>query len=155
MTPRHHVKVNMSVVKGGQFTMHILLGIHLPSIGILIVHMRRQHTLLTNTIWFPILVRQSRYKETGLWFNIRKSHCGDKTVVRSSYLHNGISYTGKMSSLYWIRAQFSISYIMRISLYADHWQLDCLINYSIKITPKTSSRFCIGGQLWGESTKGQ
>ena len=47
----------------------------------------------------------------GPWFNIkmssyqyRKSHCGDKTVVRSSYLHNGISYTDKMSSLYWIRA---------------------------------------------------
>ena len=46
------------------------------------------------------------------WFNIkmssyqyRKSHCGDKTFVRrTSYLHNGISYTGKMSSLYWIRA---------------------------------------------------
>ena len=34
----------------------------------------------------------------------RKSHCGDKMVVRSSYLHNGISYTGKMTSLYWIRA---------------------------------------------------
>ena len=34
-----------------------------------------------------------------------KFHCGDKTVVRSSYLHNGISYTGKMTSLYWIRAQ--------------------------------------------------
>ena len=51
-------------------------------------------------------------KPPGPWFNIkmpsyqyRKSHCGDKTVVRSSYLHNGISYTGKMSSLYWIRAQ--------------------------------------------------
>ena len=48
----------------------------------------------------------------GPWFNIkmssyryRKSHCGDKTVVRSSYLHNGISYTGKMTSFYWIRAQ--------------------------------------------------
>ena len=47
----------------------------------------------------------------GPWFNIkmsscqcRKSHCGDKTVVRSSYLYNGISYTGKMSSLYWIGA---------------------------------------------------
>ena len=47
----------------------------------------------------------------GPWFNIkmssyqyRKSHCGDKTVVRSSYLHNGITYTGKMSSLYWIAA---------------------------------------------------
>ena len=48
---------------------------------------------------------------SGSWFNIkmpyyqcRKSHCEDKTVVRSSYLHNGISYTGKMTSLYWIRA---------------------------------------------------
>ena len=46
--------------------------------------------------------------EPGPWFNIemssyqyRKSHCGDTTVVRSSYLHNGISYTGK-TSLYWI-----------------------------------------------------
>ena len=45
----------------------------------------------------------------GPWFNIkmssyryRKSHCGDKTVVRSSYLHNEISYSGKMASLYWI-----------------------------------------------------
>ena len=37
-------------------------------------------------------------------YQYRKSHCGDKTVVRSSYLHNGISYTGKTTSLYWIRA---------------------------------------------------
>ena len=51
----------------------------------------------------------------GGWFNIkipsyqyRKSHCGDKTVVRSSYLHNGISYTGKMTSLYWIRVLASL-----------------------------------------------
>ena len=51
----------------------------------------------------------------GPWFNIkmssyqyRKSHCGDKTVVRSSHLHNGISYTGKMTSLYWIRAQAQV-----------------------------------------------
>ena len=51
------------------------------------------------------------YLNPGPWFNIkissyqyRKTHCGDKTVVRSSYLHNGISYTGKMSSLYWIGA---------------------------------------------------
>ena len=41
----------------------------------------------------------------GAWFNsqmssyqCRKSHCGDKTVVRSSYLHNKISYTGTMTS---------------------------------------------------------
>ena len=46
---------------------------------------------------------------SGAWFNIkmspyqyRKSHCGDKTVIRSYYLHNEISYTGKMTSLYWI-----------------------------------------------------
>ena len=48
---------------------------------------------------------------SGPWFNkkmlsyqYRKSHCGDKTVLQPSYLHNGISYTGK-TSLYWIRAQ--------------------------------------------------
>ena len=39
----------------------------------------------------------------------RKSHCGDKTVVRSSYLHNGVSYTGKNISLYLIRAQYHLN----------------------------------------------
>ena len=34
-------------------------------------------------------------------YQYRKYHCGDKTVARSSYLHNGISYTGKMAALYW------------------------------------------------------
>ena len=38
-------------------------------------------------------------------YQYRKSHCGDKTILRSSYLHNGISYTGKTICLYWIRAQ--------------------------------------------------
>ena len=44
----------------------------------------------------------SRFTEPGTRFNIkmsyqyRKSHCGEKTVVRSSYLHNGISYIGKI-----------------------------------------------------------
>ena len=37
-------------------------------------------------------------------YQYKKSHCGDKTILRSSYLHNGISYTGKMTSVYWIRA---------------------------------------------------
>ena len=47
----------------------------------------------------------------GGWINIKmssdqykKSHCGDKTILRPSYLHNGISNTGKTASLYWIRA---------------------------------------------------
>ena len=26
-------------------------------------------------------------------------------ILQPSYLHNGISYTGKMTSLYWIKAQ--------------------------------------------------
>ena len=30
-------------------------------------------------------------------YQYRKSHCGDKTILRSSYLHNAISCTGKMS----------------------------------------------------------
>ena len=52
----------------------------------------------------------------GHWFNIkmtsyqyRKSHCGDKTILRPSYLRNGISNTGKMTSLYWIRALETMS----------------------------------------------
>ena len=51
--------------------------------------------------------------EAGPRFNIkmssyqyRKSHCGDKTILRPSYLHNGISYTGK-TSLYWFSPQVS------------------------------------------------
>ena len=33
-----------------------------------------------------------------------KSHCGDKEVSLLSYLYKGISYTGKTTSLYWVRA---------------------------------------------------
>ena len=58
---------------------------------------------------------------SGPWFNIkmspyqyRKSHCGDKTILRPSYLHNGISHTGKKTYLYWISLPWSplnISYM--------------------------------------------
>ena len=48
---------------------------------------------------------------SGPWFNkkmssyqYRKSHCGDKTILQPSYLHNGIPYTGKTTSLYWFGA---------------------------------------------------
>ena len=69
----------------------------------------------------------------GPWFNIkmssyqyRKSHCGDKTILRPSYLHNGISYTSKMSSLYWIRAQvifkFNGFYGSASGVSLEHWQ---------------------------------
>ena len=69
----------------------------------------------------------------GPWFNIkmlsyqyRKSHCGDKTVVRSSYLHNGISHTGKMVSLYWIR---TLGYIfVTLQWRQNDQQIDGLFN---------------------------
>ena len=84
------------------------------------------------------------------WY--RKSHCGDKTVVRSSYLHNGISYTGKMTSLYWIMALVSFwhfhvmlncnmvnchllleygdyFYYNLVSLWHIHVMLDCIFSY--------------------------
>ena len=67
----------------------------------------------------------------GPWFNIkmisyqyRKSHCGDKTILRPSYLHNGISYTGKMSSLYWIRAQICVDQL-------DHDSCRCSGTYFV------------------------
>ena len=63
----------------------------------------------------------------GPWFNIkmtsyqyRKSHCGDKAVVRSSYLHNGVSYTGKMTSLYWTSPQ-------------PHWWMDHVLGIELSI----------------------
>ena len=50
--------------------------------------------------------------DSGGWRNMniisyqqRKSHSGDKTFLRPSCLHNGISYAGKMIYLYWIRSQ--------------------------------------------------
>ena len=53
----------------------------------------------------------------GPWFNIKmssyqysNSHCGDQTILRPSYLHNGISHTGKTPSLYWIKAQVCIAW---------------------------------------------
>ena len=63
-----------------------------------------------------LIISEVLWHSPGPRFNIkmtsyqyRKSHCGDKTAVRSSYLYNGISYTGKMTSLYWIRAVGAIS----------------------------------------------
>ena len=73
--------------------------------------------------WYDLI--SSEY--SGPWFNIkmssyqcRKSHRGDKTIIGSSYLHNGISYTGKMSSLYWISALVSKPVILW-SLQSPRW----------------------------------
>ena len=38
------------------------------------------------------------------WALIQYTDCGDKMILWLSYLHNWISYTGQMTSLYWIGA---------------------------------------------------
>ena len=80
----------------------------------------------------------------GPWFNIkitsyqyRKSPCGDKTIFRPSYLHNGISYTGK-TSIYWIWGQ-----------YLTTTKPNC-VHISLKYpVPEISSWSSAGPDCWG------
>ena len=66
------------------------------------------HRLRPNPERIPVLnnVRRSgpRFNINMTSYQCRKSHCGDKMILRPSYLHNGLSYINKMISLYWIRA---------------------------------------------------
>ena len=52
----------------------------------------------------------SRFNVKMLSYQYRKSHCGDKTVIRTSFLHNDISYIGKTASLYWFSPLFLFNY---------------------------------------------
>ena len=78
-----------------------------------------------------IMYPGARFNIKMLSYQYRKSHSGDKTVVRSSYLHNGISYTGKMSSLYWIGAQIPVKLIRckHCIKYNDHSILSHTVKY--------------------------
>ena len=91
---------------------------------------------------------ESHYLETGACINIkipsyqyRKPHCGDKTILRPSYLHNGISYTGKMPSLYWIRA---------LGLWFPAQQLSNVVMVSapgVEQHPSLASHWSMAGQV--------
>ena len=88
---------------------------------------------------------------SGPWFNIkmssyqyRKSHCGDKTILRPSYLHNGISYTGKMTSLYWIGALVIYNPILPLK------RVSAL--YDIMMTSTNGNIFRVTGPLCAEFT---
>ena len=62
--------------------------------------------LLTHSVSvLPRLYSLSWFDIKMISYQYRKSDCGDKTAVRSSYLHDGIFYTGKMASLYWFGPQ--------------------------------------------------
>ena len=118
-----------------------------------------------------------RFNIKMLSYQYRKYHCGDKTVVRSSYLHNRISCTGKITSLYWIRAQtfrnifqwylykrYKI-FLLRIFFFkcqpfswecdfswchgvSNHQQLNYLFN---SLTTMKTSNICFTGPLGGKS----
>ena len=76
-----------------------------------------------------------RFNTTMTFYQYRKSHCGAKTILRPSYLHNGIPYTDKTASLYLIGAlvanatDIMVSYLSIISLQLQqYWNL---VHYGI------------------------
>ena len=98
-------------------------------------------------------------KPPGGWFNKkmpsyqhRKSHCRDKTILRPSYLHNGISYTGKMTSLYWIRAQMErlwraatvkTSHLCHLFMFCEplQWRL-VYVSRVLLVSPSAGVAYC-------------
>ena len=104
----HHAHLNMLQCHMDHIMQHIYISSPIPA-GIS-NHMPNK---VWNEITYPILYSGWNYLSmyAGPWFNkkissyqYRKSYCGDKTILRPSYLHNGISYTGKTTSLHWVRA---------------------------------------------------
>ena len=103
-------------------------------------------------IFWAVKFRFSWSVIPGPWFNIkmssyqyRKSHCGYNTILRPSYLHNGIAYTGKTASSYWIRTQLFVCW-MHINRYAlpsgiEYPFSGCVTEYipKYKIWPTTFS----------------
>ena len=61
-------------------------------------------TSINPVTWQPLLGWLFWYliQYKALIIPYRKSLCGDKVTTRASYLHNGISCTGKITFLYWI-----------------------------------------------------
>ena len=95
-----------------------------------------------------ILVRWHRYIETtpqatpqthpaanGLaQYKDAVSHCWGKTIVRSSYHHNGNSYYGKMASLFWNSPHVCFhSSTVLFSQYQQICDIRALIHYAINV----------------------
>ena len=93
----------------------------------------------------------------GGWFNIkmlsyqyRKSYCGYKTILRSSYIHNGISDTGKMTFWYWNEAQACIKYCPL------QWAQASTVQYWVTMETKfyvKAQHECNSGSHWKTSDK--
>ena len=106
--------------------------LHSIAVAVIQPHGWQSCTKLLNPVCSQMLNAVHHMSSSGPWFNIkmssyqyRKSHCVDKTVVRSSYLRNGISYTGKMVSLYWIGPSIIFSSLPQtfciVQLITMHW----------------------------------
>ena len=84
-------------------------------------------------------------------YQYRKSYCGDKTILRPSYLHNGISYSGKMASWYWIGALASaVGGVTHqswdnMSGVSNHLPNHCLLNHLFRHRSKKTSKLCVTG----------
>ena len=72
--------------------------------------MKTQKIRLKSCPWFNIKMTSHQY---------RKSHFGDKTILRPSYLHYGIPYIGKTTSLHWIRA---LEFTLQLNSLHIDWQ---------------------------------
>ena len=69
--------------------------------------------------WQILCTAASDFESVHMSFN-HPGCCSTDQILRPSYLHNGISYTGKTTSLYWIRAHVvydipPISWILSLS----------------------------------------
>ena len=64
---------------------------------------KRYHMLYFDNLEYSKLLTCLVLK-TGIFLEdvYRNSHCGDKTILRLSYFHYGISCTSKTTSVYWI-----------------------------------------------------
>ena len=78
------------------------------------------------SLW--LVLSGSRFNIKMSSYRYRKSQCGDKTVVRSSYLHNGISYTGKMTSLYWFSPLGFKNSDCYVTFYINCWREHHLVH---------------------------
>ena len=93
-------------------------------------------------------------KITGIWFNIkipthhhRRAHYGDKTMIRSSYIQNGSSYTGRTVTLYCISPKPSVITIVLLVCFA----LERCCVYKINNCKRLRPRFLFirnMGYLW-------
>ena len=70
-----------------------------------------------------------RFNRKMSYYQYRKSHCVGKTILGPFYPHNGIFYTGKTTSLYWIRAQTCNVFLQNL----DVEYMYCLWNGSVDL----------------------